>query len=288
MQLLCLGSEHSKWEMAQSVNSNHIQLSWALQQRHRGLHPGVSLKPRVCPASPVTDAAWPRSLLCLWCLVVPTCWREISFLPCKGIEMFTLLSDGVKHTYACIHVEAVHACTHKLSSAPCFEQGLKVITSGLGISFFFFNFISEVTINPAWFWTLISQALNHRPFIFRFHALCDEECSEFPNSFHKLFRTKNVMLKKSRINKLSIFAGDGALRIKAEGLVLPLSTMAWSEHPKAQDSKIFGMTECGEHKYVKRLFILQEWSWICRHSLNLGREKAAILQRVCEPLDSSA
>lgn len=43
------------------------------------------------------------------------------------------------------------------------------------------------------------------------------------------------MLKKKKIevNKLSIFAGDGALRIKAEGLVLPLLTMAWSEHPEA-------------------------------------------------------
>lgn len=91
------------------------------------------------------------------------------------------------------------------------------------------------------------------------------------------------------MNKLSTFAGDGALRIK-DRLVLPLLTMAWSEHPEAQDSKILGMTECEEDTMSRDFsYFRNEAVFAASCSLKLGREKkAAIVQRVCEPLDCSA
>lgn len=131
--------------------------------------------------------------------------------------------------------------------------------------------ISEATINPVWFWSHISQDTNHHhPFIFCFHALYEEECSEFPNSFHKLFRTEHVKLEKIKANEQSISAGDVAPRVKAEGLC----SLFWpwlgsdrSKHPQAQGSEIFGVTmlrgsrdfSCFTRKFIFFFFFVSLW-----------------------------
>ena len=77
-------------------------LELSLQQMHVDLHPALSTHPEVVlPALSLLLSAL-RLLLHLWCLSVPTYKRDTGstfILLCKGVEIFSLLLEGGKHTY---------------------------------------------------------------------------------------------------------------------------------------------------------------------------------------------
>lgn len=99
-------------KMVQPINCNYIQLSWALQQMHRCLHPAGSTSSGILLPLVLLGL---RSWLHLWCLSVPSCKMEAFILLCKGVEMLALLLDGGKHKFAHIHIYARYAYIYTLS-----------------------------------------------------------------------------------------------------------------------------------------------------------------------------
>lgn len=206
-----------------------LELSWALQQMHVDLHPALSTCPEVVlPALSLLLSAL-RLLLHLWCLwphlqkgyrviIHPSLQRGRNVQsPFRGRETYIRInictSIHIFYIYIHTYLHTKHLVLQHLFCIKIESHNYRGVFLCVCVC------ISEATINPVWFWSHISQDTNHHhPFVFCFHALYEEECSEFPNSFHKLFRTEHVKLEKIKANKQSISAGDVALRVKAEGL----------------------------------------------------------------------
>lgn len=104
--MLCLGLEPTEWKIVQSVNCKLVRGELSPSADAQQSAPSLEHKPWDFPANATLVLSGPRSLLRLWCLSVPTCRGETFFLLCKEVEMFTLLLDVGKHTYAwmCMYV----------------------------------------------------------------------------------------------------------------------------------------------------------------------------------------